>query len=632
MADNKTIASEVLKAVGGKGNVISVVHCATRLRFKLKDDEAANRAAVEGVDGVISVVQSGGQFQVVIGNNVGDVYLHLGAMVGNRGDTGGQDLSKKEGPLAVFVDLVAGIFTPFLGVMAGTGILKGLLVLLSSLGALDPASATYGVLNAAGDALYNFLPMVLAVTAARKFGTNEFIAMVIAGAMLHPSFAALAGVENPRFLGFIPIVTMNYASSVIPILLAVFVQKFVYKFFYDRLHLSLRNIIAPAATILVMVPLTFLVVGPAATYLGKGISVVFTALHGVHPVIGPMIAGVIMGGLWQVLVIFGLHWSFIPISMANFGNLGYDNVLTGAFAAVLAQAAACFAVALRTRNSSLKSIAVSAGVSGIFGITEPAIYGVTLRLKRPFITACVAGAIGGAVIGLGNGRVFAFGMPSLLTLPILIDPAAGLDFSFALCLTGIFGAMILSFLGVLVTGFTDIPQAGAKAKEEAASGAPEGDAAPGGLRDAVLLSPLPGKIIPLSEVKDEAFSSGVLGKGAAILPEEGVLTAPCDGVVDSIPEGKHAVTLVADCGAEVLMHIGMDTVSLGGAPFTARVTDGQRVKAGDVLIEFDIEAIKKAGLETVTPVVVANSDDFSEALPSNAPRAARGDKLITLLA
>ncbi|GMO39188.1 MAG: beta-glucoside-specific PTS transporter subunit IIABC [Termitinemataceae bacterium] len=629
MADNKQIAVDVLAAVGGKANVVSVVHCATRLRFKLADEAKADKSKVESTQGVISVVQSGGQFQVVIGNNVSDVYLHLGAMVGNRGDSGGQDVRGNDGLLARFIDLIAGIFTPFMGMMAGAGILKGLLVLVTTLKCLNTASPTYAILNAASDALFYFLPIVLGITAARKFKCNEFIALSIAGALLHPAFMALAGIESPKFLGFMPIILPgggNYASSVIPILFAVWIQSYVERFFMKHLHLVVRNILAPAITLLIMVPLTILIVGPVTSWISGLLSAGFLFIINL-PVVGAVLAGIIIGGLWQVLVIFGLHWAIVPLGMINLRNLGYDPILICAFTAVLAQAAASFAVGLKTKNASLKSIAISAGFSGIFGITEPAIYGVTLRLKKPFVTACVAGAIGGAIIGISGAKMWAFGMPSLLTLPTAISPNTGIASDFVLFVIAVGVTMVLSFIGVLAVGFKDISSP-ASADSGNGEELPQKKIKAAGKN--AIQSPLSGEIVPLDKVKDEAFATGVLGKGIAIIPQTGVLVSPVNGTVDNVFDTKHAISIISDEGAEILIHIGMDTVTLKGAPFTAKVKNDDKVSVGQVLIEFDIKAIQDAGLDTVTPIVIANSDNYESITPVAAGNVAAGDVILKL--
>ncbi|MDR2869814.1 MAG: PTS transporter subunit EIIC, partial [Deferribacteraceae bacterium] len=516
MADNKQIANDVLKAVGGKKNIVSVVHCATRLRFKLQDESIPNDDAIKAIAGVISVVRSGGQYQVIIGNNVGDVYLHLSPMVGNKGDTGGQQAKGKESPFAKFLDVIAAIFTPFLGLMAGAGILKGLYALLTATKIMDPASATAVIVNAAGDGIFFFLPMILAITAARKFKTSEFIALAVAAFLLHPSLGGLfmipgALAADAKFLGFIPVVAMTYSSSVIPILFAVFIQSHVERAFNRIMPEVVRNVLTPACTLLVMSVLTILLVGPAGAYVGKGLAFGYTSLYNTSSIL----AGAIIGGFWQVLVIFGLHWAFVPLMLVNISTQGRDYLAPAVFPAVLAQSGAAFAVAFKTRNKSLKSIAFSAGITAIFGITEPAVYGVTLRLKKPFYAACIAGAISGALIGAFGSVAYAFGLPSLLAMPLVLNPS-GMDTAFIMFAASVVLSWVLAFALTLILGFEDIPETAA---DNTPAAAPVVDEGIGFVSDGfTIASPLVGKVMPLKEIKDDAFASGMMGQGIAVDP------------------------------------------------------------------------------------------------------------------
>lgn len=449
---NKQLANEVLSLVGGKDNVISVIHCATRLRFKLKDESIANTEGLNNHNGVIKVVQSGGQYQVVIGSHVSEVYSHLD-INGSEVD-GHSEVGEKKGLLSMAIDTISSIFTPFLGVIAGSGILKGLLNLAIALGWLTSKDSTYQLLYTAADGIFYFMPMALAITAARKFKTNEFLALALAMALLYPGFTSYAaGVAEAggslNFLG-LPIIYSaaigGYTSTVIPIILAVWIQSYVERFAKKVVPGIIRIFGVTALTLLIMVPLTYIVIGPIGLVFGQVIGGLFKGLYSFNPII----AGLLLGGLWQVLVMFGMHWGLVPIALSNLATTGMDFMIPMSLAGVLAQSGAALGVFLVTKDTKLKGLAGSGMITALFGITEPTVYGVTLPLKKPFIFACMGGAIGGAIVAANNVLSYAFGQ-SILTLPSLIDPAGdtskmiiaviayALAFGFAAIMTVLFG-------------------------------------------------------------------------------------------------------------------------------------------------------------------------------------------------
>jgi PTS system beta-glucosides-specific IIC component len=610
--DYSKTAAAVLTGVGGEENVQSLVHCATRLRFVVKDESKIDTQAVKSAPGVITTAIAGGQYQVVIGNEVPEVFAEIGRISSLGSDTATPvkkaDGGTKASLFSRFIAMISAIFTPVLWALAGTGLLKAFLAAAVTFTWIDPTTTTYTILNALSDAFINFLPLALAITAAKHFGASQFTSLAIAGAFVYPSIVALNGVEDITFFG-IPVTMVSYVSSVIPIIVIVWLQSHAERFLYATLHSSIRRFVTPMLMVLVLVPLTFLVIGPLSnlisTLLADGIGWVFDVV--------PWLGGAIMGGLWQVFVIFGLHWGFIPLFALELQNTGYIFILAPVFAAVLAQAAAVAGVWVRTRNSDLKSLAAPATLSGFLaGVTEPAIYGINLPLKRPFAFGIAGGVVGGALISAGGGASNSFVLASGLSLPSLFGTG-----SIVLIVLGLAASIIIPFLLTVIVGFTDPVQ--------------ESTAAVAVDNDLDVLSPLDGTVVALSAVPDAAFSSGALGKGVAIVPRTGLLYAPFDAlVVAAFPTG-HAVGLQHADGAELLVHIGTDTVKLAGKHFTLKVESGQKVRAGDLLVEFDMAAIAAAGYDLTTPVIVTNGDLYPNLdRLANGP-IAHGDLLFTAI-
>ncbi|MGX7417954.1 beta-glucoside-specific PTS transporter subunit IIABC [Carnobacterium gallinarum] len=627
--ENKKIAEDVLVLVGGEKNINSVVHCATRLRFKLKDTNEANRAALEAHDGVITVVESGGQYQVVIGSNVNEVYKDLMAISNLDNASSEANESNEKGTImGTLIDVISGIFTPFLGAMAGAGVLKGFLSLLTVTKVLSVETGTYKVLFAAADGIFNFLPFFLAFTAAKKFKTNQYVAVGLAAALMHPVMEAANAAAVPITFFGIPVTLMSYASTVIPIILAVFIQSYVERFFAKVIPEFIKIIAVPLLVLLVMVPLTFIAVGPLGGFIGDGLGYVYGLIYG----LSPMIAGAFMGAFWQVLVIFGMHWGFVPIMMTNLTQAGFDTMVPMLLPAVLAQGGAALGVFFKTRDTKMKTLAGSSTLTALFGITEPTVYGVTLKLKKPFIYGCIGGAIGGGIIGFAGVKNFAFGLVSLLSLPSFIstDPTISSNVMVAIIATAI--SFVIGLVLTLVLGFQDVEPAVVAGTQTATTEELNNDTDAGTyIEKEVIESPLAGKIFPLSEVKDEAFSSGALGKGLAIEPTVGELVSPVNGEVTIVFPTGHAIGIISDEGTEVLMHIGMDTVQLDGVGFTTHVKQGQKVKVGESLVSFDIEKIKAAGYPVITPIVITNSKDFLDVLTTEESDVATQDYLMTVV-
>lgn len=638
MAKNyDALAKMIIKDVGGKDNVISVVHCTTRLRFKLKDEKKANDDALKDTDGVVTVVKAGGQYQVVIGNEVADVYeavLKEGGFSGG-GQVADDDLDDSNMSLMdKAIDLISGIFTPILGPMAAAGMIKGLTAMCASFGWLAKTSGTYEVLYAIGDGFFYFLPLILAITSAKKFKVDRFTAITIGAAMCYPAMVAMNSSKkvlfdlfngtflhsqvHATFLG-IPIISMNYTSTVIPIILAVWFASVVEKWCKKWIPTVVKTFLVPFVTLLIVVPLTFLIIGPLATWIGNALAAITSAVYNFSPVL----AGILLGGFWQVFVIFGVHWGFVAVMMSNIAALDYDPILGLSLGASFAQIGVILAILLQTKDQKLKGIALPAFLSGIFGVTEPAIYGVTLPRKKPFVLSCIAAGIGGGLIGFFGTKMYMMGGMGVFVIPAAIGPKTGVDMSVYGLMIAMAVSFVLGFILQMVLGKKSVDQAydekQAKTVQEVANQADTIAKAAPSLASTSdlnvsteLVSPLAGELLPLSEVKDEVFSSGAMGEGVAVEPSEGVLHAPADGkVVMTFPTG-HAIGMKTSDGAEILMHIGMDTVNLQGHGFETLVAKGDEVKAGDELVKFDIDAIHAKGYVVTTPIVVTNSKDYEK--------------------
>ncbi|EPA0804111.1 beta-glucoside-specific PTS transporter subunit IIABC [Enterococcus hirae] len=606
--DNQAVGKRVWEAVGGEKNVNSLVHCATRLRFKLKDESVADTQKLKQDPDVIQVVQSGGQYQVVIGSNVADVYQAIVDEQGLTDQSGTEDQSKN--PLNRLIDIISSIFTPFLGAMAAAGILKGFLSLATVLGWLATDTGAYQVLFAAADGVFTFLPVMLAFTAAKKFKTNQFLSVAIAMALVYPAITQLAGAGGAVDFFGLPIVLAQsgYTSSVIPIILAVWVQSKFEPLVKKVIPQFLQMIFVPMIVLLVMVPLTFLLLGPIGTVIGNGLGSLFNSIYS----FSPLVAGLIMGSLWQVFVMFGMHWGFVPIMFLNIEQYGFDVMVPMLLPAVLAQGGAALSVAIRTKDTKLRSLGISSTITSLFGITEPTVYGVTLPLKKPFVVACLSAGIGSAMIGFAGVKAFSSGLVSLLTIPTFISTNQAVESNVTMAILATALSFVLAFVGTLIVGFDETVQ---DEKLETNQQTTAGDTISSARHN--LKSPLSGKVLPLSDVPDKVFSSGAMGKGLAIDPEKGELIAPADGEITTIFPTGHAVGLTTKDGIEILMHIGMDTVELEGQGFETFVKQGDQVKAGDLLVRFDIEAIKAAGYSVITPIVITNTEHFADVLELN---------------
>jgi len=603
--DYNKLASDILQEVGGEANISSFTRCATRLRLVLNDTPAQAKSRIQNLPGVIAVVESGGQFQVVIGTHVADVFNALSALIGE--DHAGTSNKTKTRWLDAVIATMSAVFAPIVYILAAAGILQGLLIVVGLIDADLKNTGTFAILNFMSWTPFAFLPVFIAITAARHFKCNPFIAVLCCCALINPEWSAMAGRiatgETITFL-FIPLAKTVYTSSVLPPLFLVWALSWLEKRVEKALPDVVSALFTPLICFVIIVPLTLIVIGPITTWAAMGIASGYNALFAA----APAVAAALIGGIWQIIVIFGVHWGITPVIMANFDTQGYDSFQAYQTIAVIGQMAAVFGVFLKSRNRELKTTSLSAGVTAIFGITEPAIYGVTLRFKKPFICGCIGGAVGAVVASLFGSLYYAYAaLPGLFTLVNAISPDAPMSFIGELA--GSATAIVLTIILVQFVGFDD-PVA-----EETLTDAPE--TAPVSTTSTAaaktrlaLNSPLSGEVIALEEVADEAFSQKVLGDGVAIRPHDGKVVAPCDARVETVIDSRHAIGLACDNGAELLIHVGLNTVNLQGEHFRPLVKEGDIVKAGTPLLEFDKEAIERAGYDLTTPVLVINSDEF----------------------
>lgn len=643
MGKYESLAKEIVKNVGGKENVSSLTHCITRLRFKLKDESKANDQVIKDMDGVVTVMKSGGQYQVVIGNHVPEVYADVMPLLGM--EEGSADRAEDAPSGNLFnraIDIISGIFQPILGIMAACGMVKGLNALFVALGWYPETCGGYLVLNAIGDGLFNFLPLFLGYTAAKKFNLKPMIGLVIGAIMCYPTiqntalsnggealYTLFSGTmfESKVYTDFfgIPLIAMDYTGTVIPVIFVVYFASKCDKFFSKFIPDLVKFFFVPMLTLLISIPVGLLILGPVATFASKIIAEAVMTVRN----FSPLLAGAIVGLTWQILVIFGLHWGFIPVYINNIQMNGFDNVMMPFFACTFATSAVVLAIFFKTKNKQLKEMALPNFISGIFGVTEPAIYGILLPLKKPFIISCIIGGIGGGFYGALNFRKFSMGGMGIFELPAMIEPDGSMG-NLIVALVGIAITMILAFIVTMILYKEETPKQ--EEKETLITEKKQQESSENKMvKQLEIASPIKGTVLKLEKMKDDAFASGVLGKGAAIIPEEGNVYAPADGVITALFPTLHAIGMQADNGLELLIHIGLDTVQLNGEGFRAMVKQGDRVKKGQLLVTFDKEFIESKGFCLETPVLVTNSDDFLEVIETKQTEVSPGDCFITVL-
>ena len=611
------LGDKILTLVGGKENVSGLTHCATRLRFNLKGEGKAQTDALKKTPGVLGVVVSGGQYQIIIGNDVNHVYKPIAEKCSLSQNS---DAKKEEGEKksigARLIDTITGIFTPVLPAITAAGMLKAVLSLLVAFSLVDTEASTYQVINFMADAAFYFLPILLANSAAKKFGCNPYLAMMLGGILLHPNFINMvtASQESGEAikLFFIPIYNASYSSSVIPIILMVWFMSLVEPI-ADRISPKpVKFFTKPLITALVAGAVGLAVLGPIGYIIANWIATGVTLLNTYVSWLVPLI----LGGVFPLLVMTGTHYGIIPIGINNRMTTGFDTIVYPAnLASNIAQGAATFAVAVKTKKSDIRQLASSAGITAVCGITEPALYGVNMRFKTPLISACIGGAAGGLFMGIFTVKNYGGGSPGLMTLPGYIGGDSLRDLMLA-CIGAAIAfviAFIISFILYKDKEEEDTIPAGAETPvEKTQAAAAEAVQSSGNITN--ICSPVKGKLAPLSSVNDPTFAEEILGKGAAVIPENGNFVSPVKGTIQTVFDTKHAIGITSDTGVELLIHVGLDTVNLKGKFYEALVKDGDAVEVGTPILKVDLDGIKKAGYDIITPVLVTNTMEYGDVI------------------
>ena len=623
MSKYENLAKEILENVGGKENINSLTHCVTRLRFRLKDESKANDEALKNNPGVVTVMKSAGQYQVVIGNHVPLVYVDVCELAGISNGTQQVEEEAPQGLFNKLIDIISGCFQSILGPLCAAGIIKGLNALLVFiLGSSFNNSGTYMILNAIGDSIFNFLPIILGYTAAKKFNVNVIVGMIIGATLCYPTIQTdtlsaagkaigtlpFIGSYYTKFIG-IPFVSGNYTSTVVPVIcivaLAAQIQKIAKKFVPEML----QNFFVPFFVLIISLPIGLLVIGPVVSLLTTVLSNMFAGLYAFSPIV----TAFVIGALWQCLVIFGLHWALVPMAMVNIGNLGYDTILPGMLGTTFAATGVLAAMYLKLKDENKKALAIPGVISAFCGVTEPAIYGFLLPEKTPFVFSCIGGAVGGAIMGTVAVKQYVIGGLGIFSVVNFISPKGNATGMIVSLIAGAV-SLVVGFVLTMIFYKTNDQQVENKEVTK--------------LEEETILAPIKGEVKPIEESSDAAFASGALGKGVVILPEEGKVYAPVTGTVTVLFPSLHAIGITSDAGVELLIHIGINTVQLNGEGFTAHIKQGDQIKQGQLLVEFDMNKIKEAGYTLETPVLVTNYADLKEVKNTNASSVQLQETLI----
>lgn len=627
--DYNELGKLILDNVGGPDNIVSISHCVTRVRFILKDESRANDNVIKNINGVLQLVKQGGQYQVVIGPNVAKVYqaiVKFGNLTNNvigknaLAETQSQD-KKNEGWFTKGLGLVASIFTPILDLLCGAGMIKAVLSILSVCHLVSPTSGTYMILNSLGDSIFYFFPIVIGWSAAKRFRIPESYGIILGSILIYPTIVAAAGAKNlhtifdgtifamkyaDKFLG-IPIALQNYTSSVVPAIILIWVSGYIYRFFEKYIPDVIKMVFVPFLTIMVAGIVGLLVIGPVAMILQNLLSGLVLWLVG----ISRGLTGFFLGAFWSLLVMFGLHWAVIPFFAIDIAKYGYDVINPLIFSGALAVLGSSIGIAIRTKNSNTRSMSIAAAISSFFGVNEPALYGILVPRKWIMITSFIGAGIGGAIAGFANSKLYSFGANGILGLPCFINPK-GIDAGFIwLCISGVV-AFAFAMISALVIGdrkgsFAVISE---KANEKQKNNKV--------VKNVAIYSPVKGIAVDLTSVKDKVFSKLTMGDGIAIVPNEGKIYSPFDGIIRVMYNTGHAIGLHSNDGEEVLIHIGIDTINLKGKYFNSHVVQGMKVKKGDLLVEFDLDQIMAAGYDSTVMVIVTKTDNLKKVTPEVA--------------
>lgn len=623
--DYSKSAEKLVQAMGGKDNITRVFHCMTRLRFYVKDKNKIDEAEIKKLSEISGVNWHQDQFQVIAGNEVNEMYAELVKMgVPNDDADSSVKTAEKKSIGSAIIDSVTGCMTPMIPALTAAGMIKVVLTLLTTFNLVSDTSSTYQVISFIGDAAFYFMPFLIAANAAKVFNVNQSLALIIAGVFLHPNFTAMIESGDPITFFSIPVTPTTYSYSVIPVILMVWIMSYIVKL-VDRITPRIvKLILHPTLVILISAPIAIIVVGPLGGIIGDGLAV---AIDFLSTKLGFIIVG-ILSAAFPFIVMTGMHHALTPIGLNAVATGGDTLIFVSQVCSNVAQGGASLAVAVRSKDKNMKQLASASGISALMGITEPALYGVTLKLKRPVVAAAIAAGIGGIVGGLLQVTLY-IAQNCLLAIPAFIGEKGMTNFIYGLIM------IVVSFAGAfiltMIFGFKDEVEEGDDTAAAEESGA-EKDAKP--LVEKIqILSPATGTVKDITEVPDKTFADKILGDGAAVVPEEGKIYAPADGTVVNIMDTKHGIMFQTAQGVELLIHIGLETVNLNGKYFTSHVENGAQVKAGDLLVEFDLDAIKKEGYDPITPVVVTNGDDYirSVNMIKSGEKAAHGDCLLTIV-
>lgn len=596
--DRKRLAEKIIKEMGGKDNISQSWHCITRLRFNIVNREKINISKIKSLDGVMGVQFQSGQFQIIIGNEVANVFSEISQLLGEKEHYEGVSKQKTNVIEAVF-DVISGIFTSILPAIVGGGLLKGIMALLVALNFLSQTSSNYEILSFISDAPFHFLPFLIAYSAAKKFKTDISLSITLAGVLMYPKIMEYAAGGEISYLSFIGLkIPMNsYSSSVLPIILGVWLLSYVYKGVDKIVPKSLRIVFVPLLVLLIIAPITLMFIAPLGTYIGVYLDILFTKLFDFA---GP-VAGLLMGGLMPLIVITGMHYAFFPGTFASFHKFGYDIMLLPMnLVANLAQAGATLGVFIKIKDPKMKQLSFSTFIPAVFGITEPAIYGVTMKLKKPFYASLIGGAVGGAIFGIFSVKAFSFTVPGIMSVPSYIENGSN---NFIYALIGVVSSFIVSLVITLMFKFESKEDERIRVTDNVSTIESDNNIIN-------LLSPLTGDIIPLEDIPDSTFAEGIVGNGVAIIPKEGIVYSPFSGEVTMLTPNNHAIGITSDTGVELLIHIGLETVSLKGEGFKLKVKKGEKIEIGDELLEFDIDGLKEKDVSLVSPVIVTNTPEY----------------------
>lgn len=634
---NDELSKKIIEEIGGTSNVVQLSHCITRLRFQLKNGSKANMEAIKKLDGVMGTQIQGSEYQVIIGPAVGKIYNNIHKNFPAIEAGGEVDVSsngKKKSIPSKILDALSTILVESLAPIVGGGMLKGFLFLFTQMGWMDSSGGTYFILNIASDCMFYFFPFLLAVSAAKKFKTNTFMALSLAGTLLYPTVitAASTAAANPdagaamvKFAGIIPIYLFNYSSSILPIILATWVLSYVYRFFEKYIPSMVTIIFTPLLTLIIMVPLTLFIIAPIGYFIGEYIAI------GVDWLINavPWLAGFIVGATRPILVLTGMHHAIRPITLQQISTYDYSTIAPMNFMSTMAQASAALGIWISAKNKKVKQISASSTISGYMGITEPALYGILVKYKAAMLGACLGGGIGGLVATILGARGYASAMPSIISIPTFFGEGI-VGFFIAMAVTIVSTIVITVFAAKTIFKIQEEEESESVEINDAMGDSSKKMGIPGEKYE--FYSPVQGEVYPLAEVPDATFASEIIGKGVVVRPTKNEILAPCDGVIKTVFPTGHALGMTYEENVELLIHIGIDTVALDGKYFTAFCKEGQIVKKGDILVTFDREAVEAAGYDTSVMMIVSNTPQFLSVIPEyeNGP-IFEGERILTVV-